>query len=175
MVTTTGKAEVDRYFADIPAKMMPVLRGAARAGGKVIAEEAEERCISSEVASSIRVTTKVEPQRAVAMIETRGKGAFIAPWLEYGTSEHFISVDDSQRNGMSVGRINRLNRDGKASLVIGGTFVGTTVRHPGAQPHPFLRPALDIKETEARAAAQKYINARVSRKGIKGGDEGDDQ
>jgi len=86
-------------------------------------------------------------------------------WLEYGTAPHLISVDDSQRQGLSVRRVN--DRVNAGSLVINGNFVGTTVHHPGARPHPFMRPALDTKEGEARAAAQSYINSRISRSGIR--------
>ena len=50
--------------------------------------------------------------------------------------------------------------------MINGHFVGTAVHHPGARPHPFLRPALDTKEGEAIAAAQSYINGRVWPAGI---------
>ena len=51
-------------------------------------------------------------------------------------------------------------------MIIGGKFVGETVWHPGAKPHPFLRPSLDIKGAEAIAAAQSYINAHVTPSGI---------
>jgi len=172
MPTVTGKAEVKAYIARLPAELEErVLRGAARAGADVVAADARNRSISSEVSGSIKVRTKKEPGRMLAIIQTQGRGAYLAPWLEYGTEGHFISVDDSVRGGMSISRINRQAREG--SLVIAGHFVGSTVWHPGARPHPFLRPALDLNEAEAIAAAQSYINTRVTRMGIVGTDEGD--
>jgi hypothetical protein len=45
------------------------------------------------------------------------------------------------------------------------------VRHPGARPNPFLRPALDMKEGEAVAAAQDYITSRIGASGITASDE----
>lgn len=171
MPTVSGRSEVKRFIGSIPGKLTAdVLRGAARAAAKVVAAEAKERSISPEVSASVKIATSSEDGRIIAKIQTKGAGAYIAPWLEYGTSPHFISVDDSQRQGMSVGRINRLsNEEGSShSLVIGGNFVGATVFHPGARPHPFLRPALDIKEAEAIAAAQGYITSRVTRAGIVG-------
>lgn len=174
MVTVRGRAEVRQFMAQIPADLeAKVLRGAARAAAKVVAEEAKSRSISAEVSAAIKVATKREDDRVIAKVQVKGPGAYIAPWLEYGTEPHFITVDESQRGGRSIARINQLTKEG--SLVIGGQFVGSTVFHPGARPHPFLRPALDIKEREAVAAAQAYINARVSRAGFAGtAEEGDE-
>lgn len=179
MPTVRGKTEVKRFIGRVlPDLQSKVLRGAARAAATVVAEEARERTQSSEVRDAIKVSTKAEEGgRIIAKVQVKGPGAYLAPWEEYGTEPHFISVDESQRNGMSIGRINRLAKapDSSHSLVIGGNFVGTTVLHPGARPHPFLRPALDAKESEAIAAAQGYITSRVKRTGIVGGREGEDE
>lgn len=170
MATSRGDSEVRQFIRQLPGQIeRKLLRGAGRAGAKVIAEEAKDRCISSEVRSAIRTRVTTDEARVTAHIQVRGPGAYIAPWLEYGTSPHFISVDDSQRGGMSVKRINRDGAGG--SLVINGQFVGDTVYHPGARPHPFLRPALDTKADAAIAAAQGYINARVSRQGLSGAED----
>ena len=152
----------------IAAKILP---GAARAGGNVIADEARSRSISDEVTAAIKVQVKREAGRVVARVQVKGKGAYLAPWLEYGTQGHFISVADSQREGRTAGRINRMDKAAKAdgrsgpgeALKINGKFVGGTVWHPGAQAHPFMRVSLDVKEAEAVKAAQGYINARVAR------------
>lgn len=174
MATAKGRDAVKRFLASIPTELeTKVLRGAAKAAATVVADEAKARVISSDVRGSIKVATRREEGRMVAKVQTKGEGAYIAPWLEYGTDPHFISVDDSQREGRSVRRINEMAKGG--SLVIGGQFVGTTVHHPGARPYPFLRPALDAKEGEAVAAAQAHINARVSRAGIAGTAEGDEE
>ncbi len=179
MPTVKGKAAVKAFIGRIPAELENrVLRGAARAAAKVVAAEAQDRTQSSDVRGAIKVAVRApEPGRVVALVQVKGPGAFLAPWEEYGTAAHFISVDESQRGGRSIGRINRLAKepDSNHSLVIGGNFVGTTVFHPGARPHPFLRPALDLKGAEAIAAAQGYINSRVTRAGIVGGPEGEDE
>jgi hypothetical protein len=177
MAKVTGLVDVQRFIRELPAQLeRKVLRGALRAAADVVAEEARMRCASREVAGAIKVTTGSTGKRIVAEVIVKGKAAYIAPWLEYGTDPHFISVDQSQRDGRTIARINRQRRDAgdkEGSLVINGNFVGETVFHPGARPHPFMRPALDTKEGEAVAAAQAYINARVSRAGIVGVDEGD--
>lgn len=165
MPTVRGRAEVRSFIASIPGQTNKLLRGAARAAANVVAAEARDRTNSSEVRGSIKVAVAAEEEgRIIAKIQTKGPGAYIAPWEEYGTAPHYISVDESQRRGMSVKRINKGVKEG--SLVINGKFVGTTVHHPGARPHPFLRPALDTKEGEAIQAAQEYINARVKPSGI---------
>jgi hypothetical protein len=176
MATSRGGVGVRRFIAQLPDQLeKTVLRGAARAGGKVIVVEAKERSISAEVDAAIVMKTSSEAGRVTVKITVeKGWARSVAGWLEYGTDPHFISVDDSQRGGMSVGKVNEKTKDG--SLVIGGKFVGSTVHHPGAKPHPFLRPSLDIKGAEAIAAAQSYINSHVTRRGVIPGTEpeGDD-
>lgn len=172
MVTVTGKAEVQAYIGGIPARMQNILRGAARAGAAVFADEIKARTPSNEVREGLRQKTTTQDGRVTSRIDVKpGYARSIAVWLEYGTSPHFISVDDSQREGKSVRRVNTLTKenDGNHSLVIGGNFVGSTVFHPGARPYPAFRPALDTKEAEAKTAAQAYITARVARGGSAAG------
>lgn len=172
MVTVKGRAETRAFIAGAPeAIAKKVLVGAGRVMANVVAEEARDRSISMEVSSAIKVTVKTEPGRIIARVIVKGPGAYLAPWLEYGTAPHFISVDDSQRDGMSTARFNK--SDQAASLLIGGKFVGSTVFHPGARPHPFLRVSLDLKEREAVAAGQQYISTRISKNGIRSGGEGE--
>lgn len=151
-----------------------VLAGAGRAMGKVIAEDAKRRSKSKQVAGSLKVRARERDGRIVVRIEARGPGSYLALWLERGTSPHFITVADGQRNGMSVRRINTIDAegrrqgkiDGHQSLVINGKFVGETVFHKGARPFPFLRPALDGAFDAALAAGQGYIIARLGKAGI---------
>lgn len=178
MATSRGKAEVRAYMAAAPKRLQSILRGAGRKGGEVFADYIKENTTSDEVRKDVRIKTKAEGTQIRTTVDVKpGWSRSVANWLEWGTSGHFISVDKSQRQGRSVGRINKLTKenDGNHSLVIGGNFVGDTVWHPGARPHPVFRPAHDLKEAEAIAAAQAYINTRVSRLGIVGGDAGDDE
>ena len=160
-------------LTQVPGQLDKLLRGAGRAGGRVIADEAKDRSISHEVREAIEVRVKSGDGKIRVGIGIRDPWArSLGTWLEYGTEPHFISVDDSQREGRSIGRINRLGKAG--SLAINGEPIGTTVHHPGARAHPFLRVSLDTKEAEAIAAAQGYISARVKPSGIETGAEGDD-
>lgn len=172
MATMKGREDVSSFIGRIPeALQRKVLRGAARAAARVVANEAKDRSISSEVSAAVKVSTRQESDsRVIAKVILKGPGAYIAPWLEYGTEPHFITVDARQSNGRTTRRVNQAVREagGDASLVIGGQFVGGTVFHPGARPHPFLRPSLDIKQGEAIQAAQGYINTRLAREGLGG-------
>lgn len=173
-----GRAGVSSYINRNIDELQKVLRGAAREGGKVFADYVREETPSDDVKKAVRVRTDVEGTHVKATVDVKpGWARSVANWLEWGTVGHFISVDDSQRRGRSVGRINQQVREagGAASLVIGGKFVGTTVWHPGANPHPVFRPARDLKAQDAKVAAQNYINARVKRSGVVGTSEGDDE
>jgi len=164
-----------RLRNEIPEHLERVARGAARAGASVFADYVKENTPSDEVRGAVRIRTKADDSQVKVTVDLKpGWARTLGNWLEWGTSPHFISVDDSQRSGRSVGRINRLvaENDGNHSLVIGGNFVGSTVWHPGAQAHPVFRPARDLREAEAIAAAQNYINVRIGRPGI---DEGDSE
>ena len=160
-----GRAEVSRYMAELPNQLKKVLAGAGRAGGKVLADDAKQRCRSDYVAKKISAKGRVDgDQVRVKVTVASGYARSIAIWLEFGTSAHFISVDDSVRRGMTAGRINRNpSAEQKATLIINGKPVGATVFHEGARPYPFLRPAREAKRLDAYAAAAAYVAARISR------------
>ena len=178
MAKMTGQADFKRYMQSIPADLeTKVLRGAAKAAGNVIMDEAKLQTLSEDVREGVRMRTQAKDGVMRVTIDIKpGWARSLATWEEYGTSAHFISVDDSQRNGMSVNKINRTDKaareagkiGAKESLVIGGKFVGKTVFHEGAKPHPFLRPSLDLKGDEAVAAAQNHINVTISKYGLNG-------
>lgn len=177
MPTVKGRAAAYAFIDNLPQEVeTKLLRGAARAGANVIADDAKERAASDEVKEGITVRVKREPDRIVGTIGVVGAWArSLGIWAEYGTDPHYISVDDTQRGGRSIGRVNREVKSG--SLVINGQAVGKTVFHPGARKAPFLRPALDLSSAQAVAAAQAFITARVTRAGIVGpvDSEDDDQ
>jgi hypothetical protein len=162
MATSRGGADVKRFMAQLPAQIESrILMGAARAGGAVILTEAKARSISHDVDEALTMKAKRGiGQVTVKILVKPGWARSVGIWLEYGTAPHFISVDDSQRRGMSVKRINTVGKE-KGSLVIGGKFVGATVFNKGARAHPFMRISLDVKGAEAVAAAQAYINSQV--------------
>jgi hypothetical protein len=122
------------------------------------------------IADSVKVRVKLSEGTVRARVLLKGPGAYVGRWLEYGTDPHFISVDPALRGGRTARRTNAQIADGngdlKATLLINGKPVGTSVYHPGARRHPFMRPASDTQESAAIAAAQSYIHAHVTRRGI---------
>ncbi|WP_225871465.1 HK97 gp10 family phage protein [Qipengyuania atrilutea] len=170
MAPMKGREQVRQYFASLPDKLeTKILRGAAKAGGSVIKDEAKLRTQSDQVRDDLRMRTRAKDGKVRVTIDVKpGFGRSIANWEEYGTDPHFIRVADEQRQGLSVRKVNERTKDG--SLVINGNFVSGTVFHPGAAAHPFLRPSLDLKGAEAIAEAQGYINAKLASTGLNGPD-----
>ncbi|WP_288935067.1 HK97 gp10 family phage protein [uncultured Sphingomonas sp.] len=173
MPTLKGREAEARRRAEVPAKLRRILRGAARAGAVVIADEAKQRVPSDQVRDGVIVgRSKERGDIVVAKVTVKeGWPRSLGAWLEYGTSAHFISVDPAHAGGRTAQRINNLDteaakegRDGPGrTLIINGKPVGTTVWHPGATEHPWLRPARDVKAREAFDAAQSFITAGVRR------------
>lgn len=157
-----GLVDLHRILAELPDRLeRNVLRGAMKAGADVIAEAARDECVSSEVRASISTTASVKGRVVTALVQTKGQGAYMAPWLEYGTEPHFIVANDSE--GRTVNRLNRLSKQG--SLAIGGKFVGKVVWHPGSRKIPFMRPALDQHEDKAVTVIGGQIAARLGKLG----------
>lgn len=176
MAKALGRAKRKQYFADLPEKLRTnVLRGAVREMAKVVQADAKERVTSDRVRPTIKVDTRIEGQLVIGRVRVTAKGFVrsLAWWLEEGTDQHFIRVDDGQRGGKTTRALNDEMKEAgdAASLVIGGKFVGETVLHPGAQPKPFIRVAFDLKQGEAITAGQATITAKVKVSGTP--DEGD--
>jgi HK97 gp10 family phage protein len=139
--------KLGQLLDQLPAAMRDgIVRGGVRAGAKVLRDEAErlvpER--SGELKKSIRVRVRVLRDVVGGMIVAGGKKSYYALWVEFGTAAHLIAA-----------------KSGKALRVL-GRLVGK-VDHPGATPHPFMRPALDNKANETLRAVAEYIKRRLSR------------
>jgi hypothetical protein len=177
MPTLKGREAEQRRRDQVPEKIKRILRGAARAGATVIADEAKERVESDAVREGVVIgrTKEVDGKLTVRITVKPGWPRSLGTWLEYGTSPHFISVDPAFSEGRTAQRVNKLDADAAkggqagpgATLVINGKPVGMTVLHPGARAQPWLRPARDVKAREAVAAAQGHIDASMRRSGHK--------
>ncbi|RYF23331.1 MAG: hypothetical protein EOO77_02335 [Oxalobacteraceae bacterium] len=176
MATARGGTGVRRYLQNALANLTKLtLPGAARAGANVVAEAARQNLGTKSatnasgkrvlIANAVKVKGKWDGPLYRARVYMKGEGAYVAKWLEYGTSAHFISVDPALSGGRTARRVNTLVREGKGNpagtLIINGHAVGKTVHHDGADPYPFMHPALDHNETEAIKAAQDYIDKRI--------------
>lgn len=161
-----GLSELIKFMDEFPAKLQRnVMRGAMRAAavevkGTVVAN-APEGPPSTEGASkygqrqgdlksTIRVSVRIIGGKVVAKVVAGGTAKSGAPtlneavWNEFGTRPHTIAAVSG-------------------ALKIGDRFVGS-VEHPGAAPHPFMRPALDAKAADAVVAAGNYVKNRLATK-----------
>lgn len=176
-VHVKGLAELQKLLDELPAKIEKnIMRGALRAGANVVKAQAQANIhsVSGELARSLRVSTNAKGGKVIAkVVAGKGFGAKGTPpknlplWVEYGTKAHLISVKDKPsrmtRRGLKDFAIRTINKMiARGSLVIGGNLVGPMVKHPGAAPNPFMRPALDTQAQAAVIAAGEYIKARLA-------------
>lgn len=150
-----GLADLQALLDALPAKIEGrIVRGALRAGAKVVADEAKRRCpVGTDVPKgetpgslrdSIHVSMRSKQGRITATIKAGGEKAYYAHMVEYGTARHWIKP----RN--------------RKSLFIAGLFK-EAIEHPGAKKHPFMRPAIDSKAVEALQAVADYMKARIDK------------
>ena len=186
MTTLKGGPELMKFLSDLPPKLAKnVMRGALRAGARVVANEAKLRIhpITGLTARSIGVSTGGRNGTITAKVRAKGPGAYRAPWLEYGTAPHWIAARGAQIpvSGGKTVSVATLNRAAKATaggdaerhaLLINGQFVGQLIAHPGAGKHPFMRPALDAKADEAIDAIGAYVRTRLNKQGLNAPDFG---
>jgi HK97 gp10 family phage protein len=140
-----GFDEIQKLLDTLPAKIeRNALRGALRAGANEILPVAvmNIHSISGRLAGSLKVGTSAERGGARASVYTRD---FKAMWVEWGTRPHTITVR----------RERALNF---------GSAVVHSAHHPGADPHPFLLPAMDTQASAVLLAAGEYLKTRLSTK-----------
>lgn len=175
-VRIDGLAELREACKQLPKNIENnIMRGALRAGGKVIADEARRRVPvrSGQLQASIRVSVRPAPQGITASVKAgdrfrvfKGKGTatkapyrtkragggfdyhapFYAHFVEFGTKPHIIKPKRGKRLAFVV-----------ASKVVAVPIV----RHPGTKPRPFLGPAFDAKWREALEVMEGYIAKRL--------------
>lgn len=149
-VRVKGLSDLNALLQELPAKMeRNVLRGALRAGARVVQAEAKANVPvdTGALRAGIKVSTGGKRGAAgvvIAKVRVTGRHAFVAPWLEYGVAAHTITA---RRGGW----------------LFFGAFA-RSVEHPGFAPRPFMRPALDSKAQAAVVAAGNYIKQRLATK-----------
>ncbi len=128
-----------------------VMRAAMREGANEIRDEARQQLASNGnvdtgvLARGLKVSTRAKAGKIVASLKAKGKHAFVAHWLEYGTAAHKIAS--------------------KKGLAFGG-YVYRMVDHPGISPKPFFRPALDAKAQAAVVAVARGVKKRLTAAGM---------
>lgn len=146
-VSVKGLRELQTFLNQLPAKLEAnVLRSALRAGAREVQKEARRLVPvkSGRLRAGLKISTSSRRGRALAKVKATGKHAFLAPWLEYGTRPHVIKPGKRRR-----------------ALAVNGRAVAA-IDHPGAQPKPFMRPALDARAQAAVLAVGNAIKKRLS-------------
>lgn len=145
-----GGRELAEFLQQLPVKVEKnIMRAALRAGAAVIREEAKANVPvdSGMLKRSLKVTTNTKRGRVTAKLKVGGKLAPHAHLVEFGTKPHKIKP---KRAG---------------GLTVAGNVVAE-VDHPGAKPHPFMRPAFDSKSTDAVSAVAGKVRERLTAEGI---------
>lgn len=169
-----GLDELQKFLDEFPVNVQNnIMRGALRAGMKVVKDKAKMSIEgkSGELASGLRIYTRLREGVIRASLVTGGYHGYVAMWVEFGTRPHLIKVQEDEKkiNYRLSAKRGQLVRESmttinRRSLIIGNNFVGPVVKHPGAKPKPFLRPALDTEGTKAVVAAAEYIKKRLAKK-----------
>lgn len=162
-----GLAELNRALEQLPVKIeRNILRGALRAGAKVQLDEArrlvpvappnEENARlyggrPGALRDSLRISVRARGSVVTAQVKAGGKRSgtdtYYAPWVEKGTKPHDIKPR------------------ARKSLFFAG-LLREVVRHPGAAPKPFMRPALERTTQRVLATIVAYIRRRLTKAGI---------
>lgn len=140
-----GLRELGQALDTLPDKLqVNVMRGALRAGARVILNDAKSRVPvkSGRLRDSLKVSTSGKGGEPKATVRTR---EFYAPFVEYGTGAHKIVAAPK-------GVLRFLDE------------AVAVVDHPGTAPKPFMRPALDAQATAAVVAAAEHMKKRLANK-----------
>jgi len=144
-----GLADLQRFLDQLTPKIEKnILRGALRAGAKVVLPDAQRRIhnVSGELAKGLKIGTRTKGNTVYSSVKVKGRHAFVGYFLEFtGAAPHLIKPRKAK------------------SLFIAGLF-GQVVDHPGFKPRPFMRPALDAQAQNAVVAVGNYIKDRLATK-----------
>ena len=153
-IEVKGLAGLQALLDELPARIEGnVVRGALRAGAKVVSDEAKRLCPvgkTGDLRDSIRVSLRSKHGRITATVKAGNARAFYAHMVEFGTARHWIKPKN------------------RKSLFVAG-LLREAVDHPGAKKEPFMRPAIDGKADEAIDAMAAYLRERIPKEIDKAG------
>lgn len=173
-VNIKGLAELKRALELLPAKIENnILRGALRAGCKVLANAAKQNIhnVSGDLAASMAYGVHRTKKDGTKLVGFVSNDLWYARMVELGTAAHWIRVKAEARPSRMTRRgekkygIATLNRMAKrGSLKVGGHFIGASQEHPGSKKKPFMRTALDQHGQAAVERVREYIRKRLADK-----------
>lgn len=160
-IPVQGLAELDALLKTLPVKVEAnVLRGAVRAGQKIVADKAKALVPkdSGDLARSIRVSTNRKAAKrgyVRADVVAGNATAWYANLIEQGTGSHYTGSGRSKRKPYLI-----KPKKQPGALLFGGK-VRETVTHPGIKPQPFMRPAAELLDGPALEAFAAYVRKRL--------------
>lgn len=165
-----GGAALDALLGTLPVNIEKnIMRGALRAGAKVFLTVVKQNIPvkSGALRNSARVTTRSKRGEVTASVKIGNKTVYWANMVEFGTRRHLVKVQDDERGtNRRTGKALSYRTINRNVLVIGNRFVGPTVEHPGARPHPFARPAAEAGFQAAVEAVQAHVRKRLTKEGL---------
>lgn len=142
-------ALLDR-FDNLPANLMTnALKAGVRAAATAVKKEAQTLAPkkTGKLAKSLSVKLRRTNSKAVIRFSVTA-GKFYARFIEFGASPHLIEL---------------YSKRDKKVLASGKEIFGKEVNHTGVKPKPFMRPALDAKESEVIPIIAAKITERLDK------------
>lgn len=184
-MTTTievkGLAELDKVLKSLPAKIeFNVLRGALRAGQKVVqqAAVANAPAQSGALRSSIRIKTNNKATKR-GLVRTDlyagGSTAWYSHIIEFGSGAHYtgtgrsvrkpyiIKASDHQGRRFGSREKRRINHGSEAGALYFAGQMASKVTHPGVKPRLFMTRAAQQLDGPALDAFVAYVRKRLPR------------
>lgn len=175
-----GLAELDALLKTLPVKIEAnILRGAVRAGQKVVQEKAQSEVPqrSGKLKRSVRVRTDFKAARrgfVRADVVAGDKDAWYAGLVEFGTGGHYEGSGSSSVRKPYIIRAQTSNGKEvttgmkRRALRVGSSFFNQ-VEHPGSRAQPYMRPAAELLDGPALDAFVAYVNKRLPKELAKAG------
>lgn len=167
-----GLAELNAKLQTLSVKIESnILRGAVRAGQKVVLEKVREN--APQDSGALKKSLRIKADRRAlkrgmvrADVVAGDKTAWYAHLIEFGTGSFYEGTGGKSVRAPYV--IKAKKADGtevstgakRRSLRIGSTFV-SQVTHPGIKPQPFMRPAAEELQGPAIEAFAAYVRKRL--------------
>jgi hypothetical protein len=145
-----GLKDLVPFLQQFPKKIVPIMRGAFRAGmTKRVKPNAQARIhnVSGLLSKGLKVGTKTRGGQVIANLKATGPHASVAHLVEWGTSSHVIRAKI------------------KKALTF-GEVITREVQHPGSKPQAFMLPALDTQAQAAVIESGEYIKKRLTKEGL---------
>ena len=181
-VSLEGDKELIRKLKSLPDKVLKkVARPASRKAVKDIVKAAKRRVrpISKLIAKSIGVKQKTYAKSGIVFTVIGPRTGFQDPitghdpantahLVEFGTDAHVITLKDEKRAGRGVALRNILSNINNPRTETVEVF-GTIVSHPGTQPFPFIRPAIDERKSQTVSKYSRELGKGIDKEVVKMG------